>query len=173
MFYLILGMLSSLCFLAWAGVALAALAAGWVSKQLLVFLILLSLSLLCISYSSVKQSQSVDYWRWGGLLRAPGWLTFLWRWAWPSLLGVLVAAGIWMQMNPKGRHIRSIISDSDQWMTVMVALFLMFMHLWFIGFVIMGDEVAISAKTRGRLARVELKVLDKCLGLWDRLRGKR
>lgn len=170
MLYPILGVFSAACFLAWAGIALFA---GSVTEYLLKVLTMLSLSLLCISYSFVKQSQSVDDWRWGGLVRAPRWLIFIWRWAWPTLLVVLVALSFWMQVNPKGRQIRNIIGASDRGQQIVVASFLMFMHLWFIGFVVLGDEVAVSRRTRTQLHQIEFRVMDKILDFWNWLRGKR
>jgi hypothetical protein len=78
-----------------------------------------------------------------------------------------------MQVNPKGRQIRNIIGASDRGQQIVVASFLMFMHLWFIGFVVLGDEVAVSRRTRTQLHQIEFRVMDKILDFWNWLRGKR
>lgn len=170
MFHLIVGFLSALCIVVWSCIVFFT---EQPSEQTVTGMALVSVAVFTLSIFPIKLCQTTEDWRWGGLVRAPRWLIVLWRWSLYGLPIVAVSMGLWLQVNSTGMRIRNMIRESDYLQMIIVVCFFTLAHLWVLGFVVFGDEVAISNRGRRWLAQSEGKVMGRLLGFWDRLRGKR
>lgn len=150
MFYPILGALSLLTIL-----ALATELIIWGDSSLHA----LALIPTAICMISAKWFIYSSEWRWSGLVSAAPWVVWSWRWAFRATIAGIVVGGFYFILRPEMLN-KIPAADSELLMGRMASALCIFIHIWFLGFVLFGDQAAVSLPMRGRIRHVEKRLLD-------------
>lgn len=110
-------------------------------------------------FIAAKQSNYNSHWRWNGLIKASRTVLFVWRWSLRIVLMSLVAISFFAAVKPD--LLREMIPNDINFVHVFGELFLIFVNVWYCGFVLFGDQTISSERTRAGIDRVTDRIFRR------------